>query len=74
MKIFLNKAFNTVILLLFSIGGFSAPGPPAPNAPNGIGDPPPLPIDEDLVILALTALLFGLYTIYKHKVNRKTPI
>ncbi|TRX38140.1 hypothetical protein FNW52_04350 [Flavobacterium sp. ZT3R18] len=70
MKIFLNKAFNTIILLLFSISGFAAPGPPPP----GIDDPPPLPIDENLVILTLTSLLFGLYTIYKHRLNRKTPI
>jgi hypothetical protein len=33
-----------------------------------------LPIDENLVVLALTALLFGLYTIYRHKLNKKTPI
>jgi hypothetical protein len=70
MKIFLNKTLNTAILLLFSISGFAAPGPPPP----GVGDPPPLPIDENLMILALTALLFGLYTIYKHKLNKKTPI
>jgi hypothetical protein len=74
MKTFLNKAFNTIILLLFSTSGFAGPTPPAPMAPDDIGDPPPLPIDENLVILILTALLFGLYTIYKHKLNRKTPI
>jgi hypothetical protein len=74
MKIFLNKSFNTVILLLFSTSGFAGPTPPAPMAPSGIGDPPPLPIDENLVILVLIALLFGLHTIYRHKLNRKTPI
>lgn len=74
MKISLNKAFNTAIFLLLSISGFAGPTPPAPNGPNGIGDPPPLPIDENLVVLALTALLFGLHTIYKHKLNKKTPI
>jgi hypothetical protein len=70
MKIFLNKALNTAILLLFSISGFAAPGPPPP----GINDPPDLPINENLGILIITALLFGLYTIYKHKLKRKTPI
>jgi hypothetical protein len=74
MKIFLNKAFNIIIFLLFSISGFSASDPPAPNTPDGVDPPPDMPIDENLVILALTALLFGLYTIYRHKLNRKTPI
>jgi hypothetical protein len=70
MTIFSNKAINTIALLLVSISGFAAPSPPPPEIP----DPEDLPIDENLIILLFLALLFGLYKIYKHSLNKKTPI
>ena len=50
----------------------NAGGPPAPS-PTGKKPPPPpgLPIDENIMILVVIALLFGMYIIYKHSVKRK---
>jgi hypothetical protein len=44
------------------------PGPPTPGPPP---PPPGLPIDENIMILVVIALLFGIYIIYKHSVKRK---
>jgi hypothetical protein len=71
MKILPNKTLNTAIILLLSISESVLAGSPPPP---GIKPPPKLPINENLVILITIALLFGLHTIYKHKLNKKTPI
>jgi hypothetical protein len=62
-----NTSFYTVLLLI----GAKAycQGPPEP------GDPPPPdgPINENINILLIIALLFGTYTIYKHLNKNKRP-
>jgi hypothetical protein len=68
---------------LYAIAG-SGGGPPAPNPAgksNGAMDvtpppppPPGTPIDENLVILLIIALLFGIYIIYKDKLKTKSTI
>lgn len=57
--------------------------PPQPN-PAGKNNsdmtafsvPPPvgLPIDENIIILVIIALLFGIYIIYNHRLKTKAPI
>jgi hypothetical protein len=47
----------------------------AQDPPNPSGGPPvDLPIDDNLYILFALALILGIYYIYKHKLNKKTPI
>ncbi len=55
-----------MLLLLSSISGYADPPAPLP-------DPPPTdtPIDENLVILLFTAILFGIRIIYSRKLNSK---
>jgi hypothetical protein len=61
-------------------GKGSGTGPPAPTAKssavNEFGPPPPpgLPIDENIFILMIIAILFGIYIIYSFKLKTKTPI
>jgi hypothetical protein len=68
MKIIKNKFYICILLLLTGVSGYSQP--PAPDDEN----PPDLPINENINILLLIALLFGFYIIYKHIQNKKASI
>ncbi|KIA93800.1 hypothetical protein OA88_22250 [Flavobacterium sp. JRM] len=57
--------FNVATVL----AGSPQPGPPKKGPPIT----PPVPIDENLVLLLVGALSFGIYSIYKHKSKQKTP-
>ncbi len=46
--------------------------PPTPGP--SLVPPPGLPIDENIFILIIIALLFGVYVIYSHRLKTKTPI
>jgi hypothetical protein len=72
MKIIANRFFVTMVCLLGALSAFAAPPPPTPN---GKRPPPPpgLPIDENLFIVLLLAVLFGIYMIYKYQLKTKTP-
>ena len=77
MNILPNKFYLFIAFLFgtfFAIAG--SPGFPEPN-PSGRRKPPPapgLPIDENICILIIIALIFGMYVIYSHKLKTKTPI
>lgn len=73
MKTILNKTLQKGSILLFCLYGYVAhaddPEPPI--------DPPPTedaPINENILILIFIAVLFGIYIIYNHKLNKKRPI
>lgn len=68
MKIIKNKFFLCILLLLTGVSGYCDDPPP----PEEI--PPDLPINENITILLLIALLFGFYIIYKHVQNKKASI
>jgi hypothetical protein len=83
MRVLSDKLFLFIGFLmgtLYAIAG-SAGGPPAPNPAgkmNGamVGPPvgPGLPIDENIVVLVIIAVLFGIYIIYKDKLKTKSTI
>jgi hypothetical protein len=60
----------TILLILFSSWDFVYGAPPAP----GPSTEPDLPIDHNITIVLLIALLYGSYTIYKHIKNKKASI
>jgi hypothetical protein len=73
MKIISNRFLTVVLVLMGSISAFAGEVPPAPDSPE-VEIPPELPIDGNLVFLVVAALLFGIYSIYKHRLNEKTPV
>jgi hypothetical protein len=84
MRVLSDKLFLFIGFLmgtLYVIAG-SGGGPPAPNPAgksNGTAElpppsPPGTPIDENLIILLIVALLFGIYIIYKDKLKTKSTI
>jgi hypothetical protein len=49
--------------------------PPVPNSngrTNDVIKPPPLPIDDSLLVLLIIAILFGIYIIYNQTIEVKT--
>jgi hypothetical protein len=63
-----NTALHT--LLLLTGAQVYSQDPPAP----GDDTPPDVPINENINILLIVALLFGIYIIYKHMQKNKRPI
>ena len=77
MKIVPNKFYFFIAFLFgkfYSIAGNG--GPPVPNIAGRKKPPPPpgLPINENIFILIIIALIFGIYIIYDHRLKTKTPI
>ena len=70
MKIVQKNAL-CFIIFFFSIIAKGGPPPPPPPAPP---PPPLLPIDENIYIVMIIALLFGIYIIYNNRLKTKTPI
>jgi hypothetical protein len=55
-------------------GNGGGSGPPSPTAKTNdfpVDPPDGLPIDENVIILAVIALCFGIYIIYKHSIKTK---
>jgi hypothetical protein len=73
MKIIANKFFINLICLLGVSLAFAGPNPPAPTHKRP-PPPPGLPIDENIFIIVLFAILFGIYIIYRHNLKTNTPI
>ena len=62
----------TCVLSFFS--AFATPKPPPPDGKEYVPPPPgdALPINENIYILIIIALLFGVYIIYQHQLKEKT--
>lgn len=84
MNILPNKFYLFIAFLFGTVNGIAGSGPkPPPPPPNAkataamsdpLMPPPGLPIDENICILIIIALIFGIYVIYSHKLKTKTPI
>jgi hypothetical protein len=74
MKIIVNKFFILIAFLIGFVNAFAGPHPPPPN--NGKKPPPPpgLPINDDLYIVLIIALIFGIYVIYKYQLRTKVTL
>ncbi len=67
---------NALCFILFFFSIFSViakEGPPSPYR-TPLPPPPILPINENMYIVMIIALLFGIYIIYNNRVKAKTPI
>ena len=74
MKI-IKTIFVAIFLTLINLSAAIAATPPAPMAPSAVPPPPPGgAIDQNLFLLLIAALSFGLYTIYKYNIKRKASI
>jgi hypothetical protein len=72
MKIISSK-FLMVFFLLFNMATVLAGPPPQPPLKGPPIKPPVAPIDENLLVLMVVAVSFGIYSIYKYKLKQKTP-
>jgi len=73
MKTIASKFIFVTLYLLGVTIAFAAPKPPPPNYKKP-PSPPGLPIDENISVLVIMALLFGIYMIYRHQLKTKAPI
>jgi len=72
MKIILNK-FLIVVLFLFSAVLIAQDDPPCPGGPcPPVG--PELPIDDNLIILLILGISFGIYSIHRYKIKTKASM
>lgn len=71
-----NIANKFLIIMICLFGVLEASATPSPPSPGARKPPPPpgLPIDENLYIVFIIALLLGIYIIYKYQLKQKTPI
>ena len=74
------KILLVLIVFIFGVTKVFADVPTEPPAPmtnaNGapVVTPPGLPIDENIPLFVIIAILLGLYIIYNHNLKTKTPI
>ena len=75
MKTIVHRFFVLIITLLGVMSAFAAPGggPPAPGAKKP-PPPPGLPIDDNILVLFVIAILFGIYIICRYQLKAKAPI
>jgi hypothetical protein len=68
----------TIVFLFGIVKVFAEPvtAPPAPvsTAKNAGITPPDTPIDNNLLLLVIVALLLGIYVIYKYRLNAKASM
>ena len=74
MKFIADKYLFILIYLIGISNTFANPNPPPPTFRRRPPPPPGLPIDENLYVLLVIAVLFGIYIIYRHNLKTKTPI
>lgn len=73
MKTIADKLFFVIIYLFGVTISFAAPHPPSPGSKKP-PSPPGLPIDENLSVVLVMAILFGIYMIYNFQLKTKAPI
>ena len=66
MNKIISKPFFAVVLFFVTIVSQARQEPPQP-APTGIGPGPGLPINENIYLLVIVSVLFGIYKIYNNK-------
>ena len=69
MKNILKFYFVTLLLLASDFAAFAQGGPGDDDGGGGLegGDPQPAPINSKLILLAITGVLFVIYTFRKNK-------
>ena len=72
MKTTIDKLIFVTVCLLGVAIAFAEPKPPPPNYKGP--SPPGLPIDENISVLIIMAILLGIYIIYRHQLKTKAPI
>jgi hypothetical protein len=71
MKYIKSKFFLTLLFLFLGlVTCLAAPPLPEPGDDENPGHPD-MPIDQNLYILLIIALLYGAYILYRHKLNKK---
>jgi hypothetical protein len=73
-KTFFLVLFITLINASSVLAGQTPPAPAAQAAALGPEPPPESPIDQNLIILLVVALFFGMYTIYRYNLIKKASI
>ena len=73
MKIAQKKTVSFIVFFFFIYSIFAKDPPPAPTYRKP-PPPPHLSIDENIFIVVLIALLFGIYIIYNNRLKTKTSI
>lgn len=72
-----KKIIGSLLVFFMGIMSMVAETPPPPlKSPKATPPPPPrgFPIDDNIYILLIIALLFGVYIVYESKFKTKTPI
>lgn len=72
MKIMINKFLIVVLFLLGAVFKLQA-GPPCPGGPCPPTGPA-VPIDDNLIVLLVIGLFFGIRAIYKHRLKTKASV
>ncbi|MHC0439254.1 hypothetical protein [Flavobacterium sp. 3-210] len=75
MKITKTIFFTCCFVLMTATSVVAAPAPPQPQqAASGPPPPPGAPIDQNLTVLAVCALIFGVYAIRRYNFIKKASI
>lgn len=73
MKIVQKNALCFIFFFFSIFNVIAKESPPSPTYRKPV-TPPLLPIDENIYIVMIIALLFGIYIIYNNRSKSKTPI
>lgn len=79
MKI-INKILTVFLVFFAATMAFAETPPPPPSTAKSMGassvppPPPELPIGDNLLILMLSAILLGIYILYKHNLKTKASV
>lgn len=58
------------LLMFLVVNAHARPTPPSPSAVPGVSPapgPPSLPINENLIVILIVALIYGLYVVYNNR-------